>query len=245
MKRKRCGTCEGCTRLDCGACIFCKDKTKFGGPGKKKKCCTYKKCKMLNRAPVLGKSHAPAQPTCSISVGLFLLHNSRKIHRIKPDGSCLFRTISYALLNTEDHDYYIRSHIVRVINFNPAVFAEYLLPVNKKTIREQVNHMIHPFAWGTHLEIIAAATLFGVPIFQLRKEETSGWTWSVTQPIMHNMKIPVIDDEKLNEKENINHIEMYYHDNHYDAIVSSETGKMCKTLPQLTGHDDPSVVLVE
>ena len=35
MKRKRCGLCLGCTKPDCGLCVYCKDKTKFGGPGKK------------------------------------------------------------------------------------------------------------------------------------------------------------------------------------------------------------------
>jgi len=35
-KRKRCGTCSGCVNVDCGKCIFCLDKPKFGGAGKKK-----------------------------------------------------------------------------------------------------------------------------------------------------------------------------------------------------------------
>ena len=39
-----CGTCTGCTREDCGSCLFCRDKKKFGGPGKKKKACTQWTC---------------------------------------------------------------------------------------------------------------------------------------------------------------------------------------------------------
>ena len=42
--RSRCGLCEGCLRVDCGQCIECLDKKKFGGPGRKKKACKYKKC---------------------------------------------------------------------------------------------------------------------------------------------------------------------------------------------------------
>ena len=30
--------CKGCQSVDCGVCVFCKDKKKFGGPGKKKAC---------------------------------------------------------------------------------------------------------------------------------------------------------------------------------------------------------------
>ena len=41
---KRCGECSGCVAMDCGSCINCKDMKKFGGPGRKKKCCTQRKC---------------------------------------------------------------------------------------------------------------------------------------------------------------------------------------------------------
>ncbi|XP_074837483.1 histone-lysine N-methyltransferase 2B [Carettochelys insculpta] len=41
----RCGKCKGCLRLqDCGTCVNCLDKPKFGGPNTKKQCCVYRKC---------------------------------------------------------------------------------------------------------------------------------------------------------------------------------------------------------
>ena len=39
----RCMQCKGCQSVDCGVCVFCKDK-KFGGPGKKKKACIKRSC---------------------------------------------------------------------------------------------------------------------------------------------------------------------------------------------------------
>ena len=39
-----CGGCMGCMRDDCGKCNYCKDKTKFGGPGKKKQRCLLRVC---------------------------------------------------------------------------------------------------------------------------------------------------------------------------------------------------------
>ena len=36
--------CQGCLRSDCGDCTNCKDKKKFGGPGKKKKACIKRLC---------------------------------------------------------------------------------------------------------------------------------------------------------------------------------------------------------
>ena len=44
-KRGRgCGACPGCLRDDCGTCNYCKDKTKFGGPGRKKQRCALRVC---------------------------------------------------------------------------------------------------------------------------------------------------------------------------------------------------------
>ena len=39
-RRVRCMECPACLRSeDCGSCVFCKDKPKFGGPGVKKQAC--------------------------------------------------------------------------------------------------------------------------------------------------------------------------------------------------------------
>ena len=40
----RCGECENCLRPDCSQSVKCLDKKKFGGPGRKKKACKYRKC---------------------------------------------------------------------------------------------------------------------------------------------------------------------------------------------------------
>lgn len=117
--------------------------------------------------------------------------------------------------------------------------------VNQPTIREQVLHMLRPSVWGTHLEVKAAATLFQFPIFFCTQPtQGSPFCWSAVQPVSSdNIRLPLIIDDDLQERaENITHIEMYHHQGHYDAIVSVETGKMCRLMPQLTGRDDPGIV---
>lgn len=47
-KKKRCGRCQECRMPDCGTCKFCRDKKKFGGPGKLKKSCVKRHCTMLH-----------------------------------------------------------------------------------------------------------------------------------------------------------------------------------------------------
>ncbi|XP_055053098.2 uncharacterized protein kmt2bb [Misgurnus anguillicaudatus] len=44
-RNRRCGECKGCHHEeDCGRCINCLDKPKFGGPNTKRQCCVYKRC---------------------------------------------------------------------------------------------------------------------------------------------------------------------------------------------------------
>ena len=45
-KARRCGECEGCMRDDCGTCLACLDKPKFGGKGTKKRACAQRECLM-------------------------------------------------------------------------------------------------------------------------------------------------------------------------------------------------------
>lgn len=43
-RRKSCMSCSACTRNDCGLCINCKDKVKFGGQGRRKQRCIHRVC---------------------------------------------------------------------------------------------------------------------------------------------------------------------------------------------------------
>ena len=44
-----------CTQLDCGVCVFCKDKLKFAGPGKRKQCCELKPSEDIKISVILPK----------------------------------------------------------------------------------------------------------------------------------------------------------------------------------------------
>ena len=47
IRRTACGECEACVRDDCGDCVYCLDKTKFGGPNRQRKKCLYRRCSVL------------------------------------------------------------------------------------------------------------------------------------------------------------------------------------------------------
>ncbi|EOA93418.1 JmjC domain-containing histone demethylation protein 1B, partial [Anas platyrhynchos] len=39
-----CRRCRACLRSECGACHFCRDMKKFGGPGRMKQSCLLRQC---------------------------------------------------------------------------------------------------------------------------------------------------------------------------------------------------------
>ncbi|KAM4550681.1 histone-lysine N-methyltransferase 2B [Fundulus diaphanus] len=51
VRSRRCGVCKGCSiEDDCGECVNCLDKPKFGGRNVKKQCCIYRKCDRIMKA---------------------------------------------------------------------------------------------------------------------------------------------------------------------------------------------------
>ncbi|KAL0985003.1 hypothetical protein UPYG_G00151720 [Umbra pygmaea] len=48
LRSRRCGICKGCNHeVDCGECMNCLDKPKFGGPNTKRQCCIFKRCDQI------------------------------------------------------------------------------------------------------------------------------------------------------------------------------------------------------
>ena len=75
----------------------------------------------------------------------------------------MFRTFSYTFLNRKKHHFHFNWPYSENYYLNQKVFSEYLMPINKPTIKEQVENMCD-HVWGTRLEQKAAATLFNYRI---------------------------------------------------------------------------------
>ncbi|XP_067931367.1 uncharacterized protein [Watersipora subatra] len=59
-RSKACGTCKACNAKDCRTCVFCLDMKKYGGRGRMKQKCKYKKCTSMF------KSSAESNPSNSL-----------------------------------------------------------------------------------------------------------------------------------------------------------------------------------
>lgn len=95
----------------------------------------------------------------------FLAGCGRKIKEINGDGNCFFRTLSHILLNTEEEHLSIRDLLVRFENLNSDVFEKMMTEVHKPTFREHINHIMRLGKWATHVEVLAAATYFQLPVY--------------------------------------------------------------------------------
>ena len=107
VKRKSCGSCEGCTRLDCGICKCYMDKPKFGELGKRKQFCELKNAdtfkKSSPKSPITQSevSKEPSVPTV-MSIDTFLLYSGRKIH----NRNCMFKLFCLCSLVTRTTIYF-------------------------------------------------------------------------------------------------------------------------------------------
>ena len=127
--------------------------------------------------------HIPL-PVKQETVSAFLIRTGRKVFNIKGDGNCLFRALSHQLFGTEDHHLSLRTSLVRYELFNKQHFQGYLIPPHdRKDISSHAIYMSAPDMWGTQVELKAAATMFGLPIYFLEKS-ARGYEWKV----IHSLK---------------------------------------------------------
>ena len=98
-----------------------------------------------------------------ITMDLFLHEHGRKRCVVKGDGNCFFRAITKGLFDTEEEHYTIRSCITRFMLMNSPTFKVYM--IHGTDISAHVCKMVEPGTWATHLEVIAVATYFNMPVF--------------------------------------------------------------------------------
>ena len=207
----RCMQCHGCLlSSDCGNCKFCKDKKKFGGPGRKKKGCIERICK--------GKSRLK---TSFVNVHTFLSLYDRQMYQIVGDGNCLFRCLSYIIYGNEEKHLDIRLLLIEFMFLNQTSFTSHCHP---SSVPEHISKMKHNFVWGTHAEILAMALCFKKPVFvALQKSNGGQYYWakfSCNTEEQFNLPAKVEEIITVLPVE-LKHFEIcLVNDNHYNVIVS-------------------------
>ncbi len=90
----------------------------------------------------------------------------RKVHQVTGGGNCYFRTISFFLFGKEDYHDHVQTLLFRFENLNVQAFEGTLIPgINESTLEAHVRKLCRPFTGATHTELMATATVFGIPVY--------------------------------------------------------------------------------
>ena len=126
------------------------------------------------------------------SVHGFLAQTGRQVQKVVGDGNYFLRCLSMQLFQSQDQHYAIRSVLARFKNLNRGTFEKMLMPaVNELTFSGHIRKLITPCAWATHVEVMAAATYFQVPVLTPPKQSTDG------NVLPHKVLLHTLDTQKL------------------------------------------------
>ena len=116
------------------------------------------------------------------SIATYLRRQGRRLEVSRGDGNCLFRLFSFQLTGNQDNHISVRTLLLRFEKLNPSAFQPYLTPINHPTMAEHISHVQKPDVFGTHLEILAIATFYNVPVYycQLLRGQ---YSWHCVEPM--------------------------------------------------------------
>ena len=174
---------------------------------------------------------------------MYLLKQGRQVYRIKGDGNCMYRAISYSMTNDQENYPSLKLLLERFENLNQNLFSGLLTSVNKPTITKHIAHLGMPNTWGTHIELIATATYFNVLVYTFIADDQQ---WEVYKPLSaKELRYPVTTDKEDELFAPRSHIELLYHRNlHYDCIVDCTTQQSSTTKPNIQSSTDSLVIEV-
>lgn len=167
----------------------------------------------------------------------YLRQSSRCLYPVCGDGNCMFRCLSYHLVGSEDVHLAVRSLLTRYVNLNSQSFEPYIM--NNSTISDHITKMLRPSTWARQVEILAAASLFQVSVYELvQSQDCESHHWEVHHPLALSgqfKQVRLEDEDPLQTAVIPPHFELLYRINsHYDCIINQETNVVCKEPPQIS-----------
>ena len=91
----------------------------------------------------------------------------------------------------------VRSLLVRFENLNRSFFQSFLTSVNSPSMEEHISGMLWPGTWGNHIEPLAGATYYNIPVYYCCHNARKGDHWELCKPL-HNPNV-VFDTQTLLE----------------------------------------------
>lgn len=152
----------------------------------------------------------------------FLAAHHRRLDRARADGNCLFRSLSKQLFNNPEYHNELRKIITEFVGSNPELFSGWA--IEGLSLQEHLKKMKAPGVWGSHLEILAAATLFGKTVYVATDSlvpHECRWTAFQPLPTLKPSGPKLCSLQQLPETSKQAWLEIAHSNRcHYDAILS-------------------------
>lgn len=148
--------------------------------------------------------------------------HQRKRCDVKADNNCFFRAVAKGIFNDEEEHHRLRSCVTRFMLLNKTTFEAYMIPsVNGTNISEHIFRMVEPGTWATHLEVIAVATYFNLPVFYVKNEPTPHWEVINPLNVRDKLCFPIVVEWPDSHFHCLKHLELaYFHLLHYDFVTT-------------------------
>ena len=109
----------------------------------------------------------------------FLMSFNRGIIPVLGDGNCLFRALSRLMFDSEDWHAFVRQQLVEFESLNSSLMQSYC----DGNVSNHISRVKYLTAWGTHVELVAAASLLQMPIYVCTQKCGNGeYFWELFKP---------------------------------------------------------------
>lgn len=144
----------------------------------------------------------------------FLSQWDRKVVPVAADGNCLFWAVSHLLFHNENAHWPLWDLIIRFENLNSSIFERRMTSINATTFAGHIRKLCHPNTWATHIEVLAIATYFQVPVYFCThppQPSTGGTYWWVCcNPITSSEVLwyPILTEPFFEGANSVRHLEL-------------------------------------
>ena len=154
-----------------------------------------------------------------LTASKFLMSFNRGIIPVLGDGNCLFRALSRLLFDSEDWHAFVRQQLVEFESLNSSLMQSYC----DGNVSNHIAKVKYLTIWGTHVELVAAASLLKMTIYVCTQKCGNGeYYWEIFKPI-ENSHLRFSESLTLNKPVGIDHFEICHTMRcHYDIITMSD-----------------------
>ena len=182
-----------------------------------------------------------------LSCDEYFARQNRKVIKIKRDGNCFYSSLSYQLFGTQHEDDTIRFVVSKMVSRNKEIFLPFFIPTaNVNSIDQHCECIWMSGTWATLVEVVAAATVFMIPVYFVTQSREGRFKWNVVHPLnrpqLRYPHFPDVPESIMLLKPS--HFELLYYTNlHYDAVVAEDMGRVSLDHPILSGRSSVTEVI--